>query len=104
MKNTYSEQELLEILRIVEDPELGYSIVDLGMVYRAEQMGEAIEVDFTLTSPGCPIGEQLRTDIVLTLRQVTGKAIVQANVVWNPPWTIERASDDIRLEMGYPIW
>ena len=94
----------MEILRVVEDPELGYSIVDLGLVYRAEQVGDTIEVDFTLTSPGCPIAEQLRTDIVLTLRRITGKDLVRVNVVWDPPWTIERANEDIRLELGYPIW
>lgn len=104
MKETYSEQELLDILRTVEDPELGYSIVDLGLVYRVEQAGDAIEIDYTVTSPTCPIGEQLRTDIVLKVRQATGNGNIRANLVWFPPWTAERASDDIRLELGYPIW
>lgn len=104
MASTYTEQELLDMLRSVEDPELGYSIVDLGLVYRAEQRGEWIEVDFTLTSPGCPIGEQLRTDVILTLREKTGRNTIKANIVWDPMWTPERASDEVRLDLGYPIW
>jgi len=92
------------MLQTVEDPELGYSIVDLGLVYRAEQKGEWIEVDFTLTSPGCPIGEQLRTDIVLTLREKTGLNTIKANIVWDPMWNPNRASDEVRLDLGYPIW
>jgi metal-sulfur cluster biosynthetic enzyme len=101
---SYSEQELMDILRPVEDPELGYSIVDLGLVYRAEQVEDGIEVDFTLTSPACPLGEQLRTDIVLTLKKATGVSSVRTNVVWKPRWSIEAASDALRLELGYPIW
>ncbi|MCA1949598.1 MAG: metal-sulfur cluster assembly factor [Treponema sp.] len=104
MTTTFTEQELLDMLRAVEDPELGYNIVDLGLVYRAEQKGEWIEVDFTLTSPGCPIGEQLRTDIILTLREKTGLNAIRANIVWEPFWTAERASAEIRLDLGYPIW
>ena len=104
MDKRYSEQELLDILRTVEDPEMGFSIVALGLVYRAEQVGDGIEVDFTLTSPGCPVGEDIRTDIVLTLKKATGVSMVRANLVWTPRWTEEDASDEVRLEMGYPIW
>ncbi|MFQ3547434.1 MAG: metal-sulfur cluster assembly factor, partial [Termitinemataceae bacterium] len=94
MASMYSEQEIMEFLQDVEDPELGYSIVELGLVYRAAQVGQWIEVDFTLTSPGCPIGEQIRTDIVLTLREKTGLDTIRANLVWTPQWTPERASDE----------
>lgn len=100
----FTEQELIDYLRPVEDPELGYSIVDLGLIYRAEQVADGIEVDFTLTSPACPLGEQLRSDIVLTLKKATGVSMVRANVVWKPLWSIEAASDALRLELGYPIW
>ncbi len=100
----FTERELLDKLKDVIDPELGYSVVDLGLIYRAEQVGGDIEVDFTLTSPACPLGEQLRRDIVLTLKKETGVATVRANLVWMPPWTEQAASDEIRLELGYPIW
>ena len=95
---------MLEILKTVEDPELGFSVVDLGLVYRVEHTAGGIEVDFTLTSPGCPMGEQLQTDIELALKKATGVAMVRSELVWSPPWTEEKASDEIKLEFGYPIW
>ena len=94
----------MDILKAVEDPELGFSVVDLGLVYRVEHTAEGIEVDFTLTSPGCPVGEQLRTDIVLTLKKATGVSMIKSQIVWSPRWTEAMASDEIRLEFGYPIW
>ena len=55
-----SSKDVLEALKVVEDPELDWNIVDLGLVYRAEEVGNAIEVDFTLTYPGVP-GRDLHT-------------------------------------------
>jgi metal-sulfur cluster biosynthetic enzyme len=100
----FSEAALLEMLKAVKNPELRYSIVDLGLVYRAEQTEDGIEVDFTLTYIGCPLEAQLRRDIERTLQKKTGIRPVRARLVWNPPWTIDRASDEIRLNMGYAIW
>lgn len=104
MDKRFSEKELMGFLQSVEDPELGYSIVELGLVYRAEHLEEGIVVDFTLTSPGCPMGEEIRTDIVLTLREKTGESRIRTNVVWNPPWSSEQLTDEMKLELGFPIW
>ena len=100
----YTEFELFDLLKSVQDPEMGASIVELGLVYRAEQTAGGIEVDFTLTSAGCPMGEELRTDIVLTLKKKTGANLVRANIVWSPPWDGAMMSDELKLEFGYPIW
>jgi metal-sulfur cluster biosynthetic enzyme len=59
--------QVFEELRKVIDPELGINILDLGLVYRVEVSEEAIEVDFTLTYPGCPLGDTIREDIERTL-------------------------------------
>lgn len=104
MTKKFSQDELLEILQSVEDPELGYSIVDLGLIYRAEQSESGIDVDFTLTYIGCPLEGMLRQEIVNTLREATGVQDIRTRLVWDPPWTIDKASAEIRLAMGYPIW
>jgi len=104
MAKKFSQDELLEILQGVEDPELGYSIVDLGLIYRAEQSESGIDVDFTLTYIGCPLEGMLRQEIVNTLREATGVQDIRTRLVWDPPWTIDKASAEIRLDMGYPIW
>jgi metal-sulfur cluster biosynthetic enzyme len=98
-----SNTELLEELRVVLDPELGINIVDLGLVYRAEAADNRVEVDFTLTYPGCPIGPELKGEIEQVLKDVTGSEEVEARLVWEPLWGPERMTEEARLSLGYPI-
>jgi metal-sulfur cluster biosynthetic enzyme len=98
-----SNAELLEELRVVLDPELGINIVDLGLVYRAEAADNRVEVDFTLTYPGCPIGPELKGEIEQVLKDVTGSEEVEATLVWEPLWGPERMTEEARLSLGYPI-
>ncbi len=90
------------VLKNVEDPEIMMNIVDLGLVYRVDVKENAIEVDFTLTYPGCPAEEMIRRDIVETLRDAFGLE-VNATIVWSPMWGPERMSEEARLALGYPI-
>ena len=98
-----SREEVMEILRNVEDPELAFSIVDLGLVYRIDVKETAIEVDFTLTYPGCPAEDIIRRDIIETLRDAFGLVDVNATTVWSPLWGPERMSEEARVALGYPI-
>ncbi len=98
-----SREEVLEVLKSVEDPELAFSIVDLGLVYRVDVKEEGIEVDFTLTYPGCPAEEVIRRDIIETCRDAFGLVDVKANTVWTPVWGPERMSEEARVGLGYPI-
>ena len=98
-----SEAEVLEELRGILDPELSVNIVDLGLVYEVQVSPDEILVDFTLTYPGCPIGPQLQEEIEGTLKDVTGVEKVRATLVWDPLWGPERMSEEVRLELGYPI-
>lgn len=97
-----TKEEILEALRPVEDPELGMSIIDIGLVYRAEDLGDAIEVDFTLTYPGCPLGDQIQDDIIDRLARAFHTA-VRANLVFEPAWSPDRMSEEARVGLGYPI-
>ncbi|MEX2374777.1 MAG: iron-sulfur cluster assembly protein [Dehalococcoidia bacterium] len=99
-----SDEELLEALRSVEDPELHMSVVDLGLIYGVEidEDGQ-VTVDMTLTSPACPVGPMLQGLIFHKLAQVDGVEDVEVNLVWNPPWDPRTmASDDIKMALG--IW
>jgi metal-sulfur cluster biosynthetic enzyme len=98
-----SREEVMEILRNVEDPELAFSIVDLGLVYRIDVKETAIEVDFTLTYPGCPAEDIIRRDIIETVRDAFGLVDVTATTVWSPLWGPERMSEEARVALGYPI-
>jgi metal-sulfur cluster biosynthetic enzyme len=97
-----TETAILEALRPVEDPELGMSIVDIGLVYRAEEIEGAIEVDFTLTYPGCPMGNEIEEEIVGQLARAFHKE-VRTKLVFIPAWTPDRMSEEARLGMGFPI-
>lgn len=98
-----SKDAVLMVLKNVEDPEIMLNIVDLGLVYRVDVTEDSIEVDYTLTYPGCPAEEMIRRDIVETLRDAFGVAEIKATVVWSPMWGPERMSEEARLALGYPI-
>ena len=98
-----SREAVIMVLKNVEDPEIQMNIVDLGLVYRVDVREDAIEVDFTLTYPGCPAEEMIRRDIIETLRDAFGFADIKAAVVWSPMWGPERMSEEARLALGYPI-
>lgn len=87
-------------LRKVKDPELGLNIVDLGLVYEILVEGTDIHVDMTLTSPGCPAGPQIMTDVENALKALPGVGEVELNLVWQPFWTPERIEPRVRAYMG----
>ncbi len=98
-----ASNKFLDALRGVDDPEIGINIVDLGLVYRAEQVEDAIEVDFTLTYPGCPAEKRIRQEIVAVLQDTFGVPEIRAKTVWTPVWGPERMSEEARVALGYPI-
>ncbi len=93
----------LDALRKVIDPEIGINIVDVGLIYRVEASDDAVEVDYTLTSPGCPLAEEIEADIRKYVGEVAGDREVKTELVWSPPWNIDFMSEEARLELGYPI-
>ncbi len=88
-------------LRRVRDPELGFSIVELGLVYTIDVEGEKVRVEMTLTSPGCPAGGQIIGEVDATLRDLEGVEDVEIELVWEPFWTPERIDPKIRAYMGF---
>lgn len=100
-----SKGEVLDSLRKVYDPEIGINIVDVGLVYRVEFVGDICEIDFTLTSPGCPLADSIEADMRNQVKADHGLSDEQIKlaVVWSPPWTIDYMSEEARLDLGYPI-
>ncbi len=89
----------------IYDPEIPVSIVELGLVYRCEEVCLAddtrrIEIDMTMTAPGCGMGDVLRTDAIRAVMAVPGVDEVDVTVVWSPPWTLDRVSEAARLQLG----
>lgn len=88
-------------LSTVWDPELGLDVVALGLVYDVRVAGDAVEVDMTLTTPGCPVSEQLPAQAEAAVCAAVPDAEVTVNVVWDPPWTPERLSPVALEQLGF---
>jgi len=97
------QEDLTQVLNEIEDPELGIGIVDLGLVYGAEWNAKGIDVEFTTTSPTCPFREALLQQINDILRhRFREAASIRVRLVLDPPWTLERLSENARKRLGRP--
>ena len=96
-----SREEVVDALRVVEDPELGMDIVELGLLYDVEVEGPKVHVKYSLTSMGCPVGPMLEEQIHDTVAEMPGVAEVDTELTWSPPWTPERMSDDAKFILGF---
>jgi metal-sulfur cluster biosynthetic enzyme len=95
------EDEVIEALRTVNDPELGMSIVDLGLVYRAERTPDGISVALTMTTPTCPLSELMLEDARVALRnRFPDAGAIEVSLVWDPPWSPDRMSEAARRQLG----
>jgi metal-sulfur cluster biosynthetic enzyme len=90
-----------EALENVIDPELGLDFVELGLVYDIEIQGEEVFINFTLTSPGCPIGPQVSEQMEEFVGELPGVSKVHPNLVFTPQWTPDRMSEDAKFALGY---
>jgi metal-sulfur cluster biosynthetic enzyme len=96
-----TREDVFEALRVVEDPELGMDIVELGLLYDAEVTGPKVHVTFSLTSMGCPVGPMIEQQIRETVEGMEGVEEVDAELTWDPPWTPEKMSDDAKFILGF---
>ena len=94
-------EALREALNAVEDPEIGMGIVDLGLVYDVAVEGESAKITYTLTSMGCPVGPWIAEQVDLTVRGIDGVEDVESELVFTPPWTPDRMSDDAKFALGF---
>ncbi|MDC7222807.1 MAG: metal-sulfur cluster assembly factor [Spirochaetales bacterium] len=97
------EKEVIQSLRNVIDPELFINIVDLGLIYDIRIGKDIIEVDFTLTYPGCPMAPEIERNIIKNLKRDFSVEKIRTFVVWSPPWNPVRMSEEARFSMGYPV-
>jgi metal-sulfur cluster biosynthetic enzyme len=96
-----TEQEVMDAIRPVEDPELHLSVVDLGLIYGVKVEGVRVTVDMTLTSIACPVGPQLRAMVHSAVLALPGVQDVYVNLVFSPPWNPRTmAHEDVLLHLG----
>lgn len=95
------QDQVLAALGHVWDPELGLDVVSLGLVYDVRTPGDRVEIDLTLTTPGCPVSEQLPAEAEAAVRAALPGVEVRVQVVWDPPWTPERLSPVALAQLGF---
>ena len=95
-----TEDQVRAVLRKVKDPDLNLNIVDLGLIYGVRVDGQRVNVDITLTSPGCPSGPEIMGNAEQQIKQLPGVQDVQMNLVWAPFWTPERIEPRVRAYLG----
>ena len=96
-----SVEDVTEALRDVIDPELGLDFVELGLIYDVAVDGGSVNVTFSLTSPGCPIGPQVSEQIQEFVGELDGVEEVSSTMVFSPPWSPERMSEDAKFALGF---
>jgi len=94
-------EEVQDALTNVIDPELGLDFVELGLIYEIEISGGDVSVTYTLTTPGCPIGPMVEGQIEEFVSELDGVESVASAVVFTPPWTPEKMSEDAKFALGY---
>jgi FeS assembly SUF system protein len=95
------QEQVVAALRQVYDPEIPVNIYDLGLIYRVDiKDGGQVEIDMTLTAPGCPVAGEFPGMVEQEVCRVPGVASAHVEIVWDPPWTQDRMSEAAKLELG----
>lgn len=101
-KLALTEDNVKQVLKQVDDPELGINIIDLGLVYETRVLEDKdVQIVMTLTTPFCPIGPSVKQQInILLHQQVEGVDKVDVQFTFNPPWDKDMMSEDAKMELG----
>lgn len=100
-----TEDQVREALRPVEDPEIGLSLVELGLIRGVDvsEDGRRVRVTMTLTTPFCPEGPYIVEEVRQTVAAMPGVEVAEVDLVWSPPWDPRTdASEEVQAELG--IW
>lgn len=95
--------QVIAALRTVYDPEIPVNIYELGLVYGLEVTGSDVHVRMTLTTPNCPVADQLPKHVEAKLRAIPGIGNLELELVWDPPWDRDRMSDVAKLALGLDL-
>jgi len=95
-----TKETIYEALKTVIDPEVGFDIVNLGLIYDARVEGEHVEVDMTLSTRGCPLHELLKQWAKEAVEKLPEVLTCNINIVWEPAWNVTMASDEVKKALA----
>ncbi|MCQ2376371.1 MAG: iron-sulfur cluster assembly protein [Salinivirgaceae bacterium] len=95
------EEAIVNELRTIYDPDIPVNIYDLGLVYNLKEKYGVLEVEMTLTSPGCPLADQIVDEVKTRLELIPQIKEVIVNLVWDPEWSQDMMSEEAKLDLGF---
>jgi metal-sulfur cluster biosynthetic enzyme len=95
-----SKEDVMKALKECYDPEIGISVVDLGLIYDVKVDKDKVHIKMTLTTPGCPMFSYLTQDVQNKVKKIKGVKDVKVELVWDPPWNPDRMSKGVRKKLG----
>jgi len=101
LQNKALEAAIVEKLRSIFDPEIPVNIYDLGLIYRIDiSKDKDVTIDMTLTAPGCPVAGSMPPSVQQAVESVEEVKSAKVNLVWEPPWSKDRMSEEAVLQLG----
>jgi FeS assembly SUF system protein len=97
-----TEKEIVSVLKTVYDPEIPVNVYDLGLIYNIDvDNTKNVQIDMTLTAPGCPLADYIMEDVRMKVEGVEGVNNVAVNLVFDPEWNKDMMSEEALLELGF---
>jgi metal-sulfur cluster biosynthetic enzyme len=101
-QQTVTEEQVYAALKKCMDPEIPVNIVDLGLIYGVKVAGgKDVDIKMTMTTRGCPLHDTLISDVKRSVGKVNGVGDVNVDIVWDPPWSLEKMNQDVREKLGF---
>jgi len=95
-----TSETITNALRSVYDPEIPINIVDLGLIYEVRVQDDHVRIAMTLTAPHCPLAGVLQQNVKGAVEKLEGVRSAEVDLVWDPPWTPDRLSPELKAEFG----
>lgn len=95
------ENEVIEMLRTIYDPEIPVNLYDLGLIYNVDVSEDAdVHITMTLTTPNCPVADSLPLEVEERIRLIPKVRSSWVELTWDPPFTLDMVSDEVKLMLG----
>lgn len=94
------KEQVIVALKTVYDPEIPLNIYELGLIYDVDVSENKVHIQMTLTTPGCPVAETFPQTVTDAVKEGTVYTDVTVELVWDPPWTMDRMSDAAKLQLN----
>ncbi|MHA1238656.1 MAG: metal-sulfur cluster assembly factor [Candidatus Odinarchaeia archaeon] len=96
-----TKEEVMNALKNCYDPEIPVNVVDLGLIYDVDIKDDKVNIKMTLTARGCPMHSLIAMDVQNKVKELTNAKEVNVDVVWDPPWTPDRMSEEAKKKLGF---